>query len=163
VREGKGGKDRKTILPGLLLSALQLQLAQVRTLHARDIDAGHGAVHLPHALARKYRQAAWLLDWQFVFPASRRSRDPLDGQEKRHHLDPGVLQQAVRRAARACGLTKPVTPHTLRHSFATHLLEGGADIRTIQELLGHKDVATTQVYTHVLNRGPGGVLSPLDR
>ena len=163
VREGKGGKDRKTVLPGRLLQPLQLQIEQVRALHARDVDAGHGAVHLPHALARKYRQAAWLLDWQFVFPATRRSRDPLDGQEKRHHLDPGVLQQAVRSAARACGLSKPVTPHTLRHSFATHLLEGGADLRTIQELLGHKDVSTTQVYTHVLNRGPGGVLSPLDR
>lgn len=163
VREGKGGKDRKTVLPGRLLQPLQLQIGQVRALHARDVDAGHGAVHLPHALARKYRQAAWLLDWQFVFPATRRSRDPRDGQEKRHHLDPGVLQQAVRSAARACGLSKPVTPHTLRHSFATHLLEGGADLRTIQELLGHKDVSTTQVYTHVLNRGPGGVLSPLDR
>ena len=163
VREGKGGKDRKTVLPGRLLQPLRLQVEQVRELHARDVDAGHGAVHLPHALARKYRQAAWLLDWQFVFPATRRSRDPLDGQEKRHHLDPGVLQQAVRSAARACGLSKPVTPHTLRHSFATHLLEGGADLRTIQELLGHKDVSTTQVYTHVLNRGPGGVLSPLDR
>jgi integron integrase len=163
VREGKGGKDRKTVLPGRLLQPLQLQIEQVRVLHAHDIEAGHGAVHLPHALARKYRQAAWLLDWQFVFPATRRSRDPLDGREKRHHLDPGVLQQAVRNAARACGLSKPVTPHTLRHSFATHLLEGGADLRTIQELLGHKDVTTTQVYTHVLNRGPGGVLSPLDR
>lgn len=163
VREGKGGKDRKTILPGKLHQPLQQQLALVRALHGRDLDAGFGAVQLPHALARKYRQAAWLLDWQFVFPSSRRSTDPLDGQEKRHHLDPGVLQLAVRRAARACGLSKPVTPHTLRHSFATHLLESGADLRTIQELLGHKDVTTTQVYTHVLNRGPAGVLSPLDR
>ena len=163
VREGKGGKDRKTVLPAKLLPPLRLQLDQVAALHARDLDAGCGAVSLPHALARKYRQAAWLLDWQYVFPASRRSRDPLDGHEKRHHLDPGVLQQAVRRAGRACGLRKPVTPHTLRHSFATHLLESGADLRTIQELLGHQDVATTQVYTHVLNRGPGGVLSPLDR
>lgn len=163
VREGKGGKDRRTMLPARLHAAMRAQLEEVRVLHARDLDAGFGAVSLPNALARKYPNAARDLGWQYVFPAGRRAVDPVDGQERRHHLDEGVLQRAVRAAARQAGIDKPVSPHTLRHCFATHLLESGSDIRTVQELLGHRDVATTQIYTHVLNRGGGGAISPLDR
>ncbi|WP_372018036.1 integron integrase [Pseudoxanthomonas sp. 10H] len=163
VRDGKGGKDRMTVLPAALREALARQLAEVRVLHARDLAAGFGRVHLPHALARKYPNAAVELAWRYVFPATRLSVDPRDGVQRRHHIDEKVLQKAVRRAALESGFDRPVTPHTLRHCFATHLLEAGADIRTVQELLGHKDVATTQRYTHVLNRGAHGVLSPLDR
>ena len=163
VRDGKGGKDRVTVLPAALREGLERQLAAVRELHARDLACGAGRVYLPHALARKYPNAPAELAWQYVFPATRLSEDPRDGVRRRHHLDEKVLQKAVRGTALACGFDRPVTPHTLRHCFATHLLESGADIRTVQELLGHKDVATTQIYTHVLNRGALGVLSPLDR
>ena len=163
VRHGKGGKDRRTMLPAGLEAPLRAQLDQARRVHERDLALGFGAVWLPDALARKYPGAAREWVWQYVFPASQRSLDPRGSAQRRHHLDESVLQRAVKRAAQRAGLAKRATCHTLRHSFATHLLEAGYDIRTIQELLGHKDVSTTQIYTHVLNRGGRGVLSPLDR
>jgi len=142
---------------------LNRQLERVRELHRQDIGAGYAGVYLPHALARKYRQAPRELGWQYIFPASQRAHDPRGGELRRHHIDEKVLQRAVKSAVQSAGINKPATCHTLRHSFATHLIESGYDIRTVQELLGHKDVATTQIYTHVLNKGGHAVLSPLDR
>lgn len=162
VRSGKGEKDRVTPLPGSLITPLQEHLARVQLTHAQDLREGYGEVYLPYALARKYPNAnrEWL--WQYVFPAEHRSLDPSSGGVRRHHLDESGLQKAVRRAAQVAQVPKHVTCHTFRHSFATHLLEDGYDIRTVQELLGHSDVSTTMIYTHVLNRGGRGVRSPLD-
>jgi integron integrase len=162
VRSGKGKKDRVTMLPNTLVPSLLAHLDGIRRLHGRDLADGFGEVKLPHAYARKHPAAARAFGWQFVFPSVRRSTDPRTGRVHRHHLSPSAVQRAVKRAARAAGIEKHVTCHALRHSFATHLLEGGADIRTVQELLGHASVRTTQVYTHVLNRGALGVASPLD-
>jgi len=163
VREGKGNKDRVTMLPDSLGDRMRGQLEFVKAQHAADLAAGRGEVWLPDALAVKYPSANKALAWQYMFPAEGFSTDPRSGVVRRHHVDEKRVQRAVKRAAERAGLAKLVSPHTLRHSFATHLLEGGYDIRTVQELLGHKDVATTMIYTHVLNKGGRGVVSPLDR
>lgn len=162
VRAGKGDKDRITVLPDSLIPYLHNQIERVRLLHKSDLDAGYGEVSLPFALARKYPQAPFQTGWQYVFPSDNRSRDPDSGMLKRHHIHRSSVQNAIKNAVRASGIEQPASSHTLRHCFATHLLESGTDIRTLQELLGHKDVSTTMIYTHVLNRGGRGVRSPLD-
>jgi len=162
VRDGKGQKDRRTMLPDELVKPLERHLANVKTLHERDLAAGFGRAPLPCALARKYLNADREWGWQFVFPSTTRSRDQTTGVTHRWYMSPKTLQDAVKHAVRRAGLTKPASCHTFRHCFATHLLESGYDIRTVQELLGHRDLKTTMIYTHVLNRGGRGVQSPLD-
>jgi integron integrase len=163
VRDGKGAKDRVTILPRGVSAALREHLHDVWSVHQRDLTQGFGVVYLPHALQRKYPDAPREWAWQYVFPAPDRAIDPRSGIERRYHLSDQSFQRAMRQAVRDAGVAKLATPHTLRHSFATHLLESGYDIRTVQELLGHSDVSTTMIYTHVLNRGGRAVVSPLDR
>ena len=162
VRSGKGDKDRFTTFPATLTPLLQNHLARVKTLHQQDSAQGHGEVYLPHALVRKYPNTAKEWGWQYIFPARNLSVDPRAGITRRHHVDPSVINKAIKVVVRRAGLTKHISAHTFRHSFATHLLQRGTDIRTIQQLLGHNDVATTMIYTHILQQGGQGVPSPLD-
>jgi integron integrase len=163
IRSGKGGKDRMTILPEVVVDPLQRHLEVVRAQHSQAMKRGHGGVELPFALERKYPAAPFEWGWQYVFPATSASRDPRSGAVRRHHVFPDTVRRHIKHAIQAAGIDKPATCHTFRHSFATHLLERGYDIRTVQELLGHKDVKTTQVYTHVMRKGANAVQSPLDR
>lgn len=163
VRAGKGNKDRYTRLPLAVKESLARHLEEIRQQHQHDLELGLGRVVLPNALDRKYPRAGKEWSWQWVFPASKYYTDPVTREQYRHHLHESVIQKAVKEAARKAGIAKPASCHTFRHSFATHLLEDGYDIRTVQELLGHRDVSTTMIYTHVLNRGGRGVCSPADR
>ncbi len=162
VRSGKGNKDRITTFPTSLTPFLEAHLEKVQQMHQHDVASGYGAVYMPHALARKYPKAASEWGWQYVFPSGKLSKDPRSGAVRRHHIDPSAVNKGLKTAARKAGLTKRVSAHTLRHSFATHLLQRGNDIRTIQALLGHKDISTTMIYTHVWQQGGQGVPSPLD-
>ena len=162
VREGKGFKDRVTMLPLSLVEPLKAHLQKVQTLHQDDLNSGHGEVFMPMALDRKYPSGSKSWSWQYCFPSVKLSVDPRSKVIRRHHADEKTVQRAVKKAVKLAGMVKLATPHTLRHSFATHLLAGGYDIRTVQELMGHSDVSTTMIYTHVLNKGGKGVSSPLD-
>ncbi len=162
VRGGKGDKDRVTTFPASIIPLLTNHLRRVELIHRNDLSLGFGEVFLPHALAKKYKNAAREWGWQYVFPSSQLSIDPLSGVTRRHHIDPSVVSKAIKRAVKLVGINKRITAHTFRHSFATHLLQRGTDIRTIQELLGHNDVKTTEIYTHILRQGGHGVVSPLD-
>ena len=162
VRSGKGAKDRFTTFPASLIPPLEQHLARVRLIHEQDLTAGYGEVYLPYALARKYPEAGHAWGWQYVFPARTCSTDPRSGVVRRHHVDPSLINKAIKVATRKLGWTKRISAHTFRHSFATHLMERGTDIRTLQALLGHKNVSTTMIYTHVLQQGGQGVPSPLD-
>ena len=162
VRNGKGGKDRITTFPEKLVQPLKEHLVRVKMIHGQDLEDGYGQVYLPHALARKYPHGDKDWRWQYDFPAGRRSTDPSSGQTRRHHLDPSPINKAIAKVVRQTGISKRVSAHTFRHSFATHLLQRGTDIRTIQALLGHTDISTTMIYTHVLQQGGHGVMSPLD-